>query len=170
MNIGKIEWVILKELKQKHVEHNMTPSEERRPMTIFRARFLLSSTFLHPRTKLFPHCLEKADILQMILTSRILTRLMVDLINFAAMQGFCIKSKTFRSSMISILTKDLKEVSPKSFVINPLVDVVNQVSLSLNAIWQISDHFKMYGRTRHGQLYLILEGRDDSLKGMPEQW
>ena len=69
--------------------------------------------------------------------------------------------------MISILTKDLKEVSPKSFVINPLVDVVNQVSLSLNAIWQISDHFKIYGRTR--QLYLILEGRDDSLKGMPGQ-
>ena len=44
--------------------------------------------------------------------------------------------------MMSILTKDLKEVSPKSCVINPLVDVVNQVSLSLNAIWQISDHCK----------------------------
>ena len=72
--------------------------------------------------------------------------------------------------MISILTKDLKEVSPKSCVINPLVDVVNQVSLSLNAIWQISDRFKVYDRTRHGQLYLILEGRDDSLEGMPGQW
>ena len=68
MRIAKIELVILKELKQKHFDHNMTPSEERRPMTIFRARFLVSSTFIHPRTKLLSHCLEKAHILQMILT------------------------------------------------------------------------------------------------------
>ena len=45
----------------------------------------------------------------------------------------CSKLLTFRSFMISILTKDLNDVSPKSFVINLLVDVVNQVSLSLGA-------------------------------------
>ena len=63
--------------------------------------------------------------------------------------------------MISILTKDLKETSPKNFVIKLFVDVVNHVSLSLSAIWfQMFNFFDGFG-------HLILEGRDDSLERMP---